>query len=129
MEWPKGRHGRGYGKVWTGIREFVHRVSYRLAVGPIPDGMEVLHKCDNPPCFRPDHLFTGTHMDNMKDASVKGRLPHGEKHRDAKVTRDQVVEIRRLYRDGTSQRKLATRFGIDKSVVSRLVTRKTWKCV
>jgi hypothetical protein len=57
MEWHRGRHNRGYGKVWTGKRESVHRVAYKLAVGPIPDGFEVLHKCDNPPCFRPSHLI------------------------------------------------------------------------
>jgi hypothetical protein len=129
VEWPKGRHGRGYGRVWTGSREFAHRVAYKLAVGPIPEGMEILHKCDNPPCVRPDHLMLGTHDDNMKDAAAKGRTLHGERHKDAKLNCAQVQEIRRLYREGASQRKLGSSFGIDKSVVSRLVTRKTWKHV
>lgn len=128
MEWPRGRHNRGYGKIWTGTREFVHRVAYRLAIGTVPDGMEVLHKCDNPPCFRPSHLAIGTHDDNMKDAARKGRTHAGERHRDHKVTVEQVKEIRALSGDVT-QRELGRMYGLDKSVISRMVTRQTWRSV
>lgn len=59
---------------FRGRQDYTHRVSYILNVGPVPDGLWVLHRCDNPPCVRPDHLFLGTHIDNMLDAQKKGRL-------------------------------------------------------
>lgn len=75
--WPwtrTRRHRRGYGGVWDGVRwTHAHRVAYRLARGPIPDGMEVCHHCDNPTCCNPRHLFLGTQLDNMRDMDRKGR--------------------------------------------------------
>lgn len=69
--WNGGRTGLGYGRVGE---EYVHRLVYAQEVGPIPEGHGVLHRCDNPPCARPDHLFTGTQADNIRDALAKGRL-------------------------------------------------------
>lgn len=65
----------GYGDCWfRGRTTGAHRVSWQIFRGEIPDGLFVLHKCDNPICVNPDHLFLGTHSDNMQDASAKGRL-------------------------------------------------------
>lgn len=72
--WIGGRFDSGYGKVLRGAKKLrAHRVSYELYVAPIPEGMHVLHKCDNPPCVNPNHLFLGTHIDNMRDMERKGR--------------------------------------------------------
>lgn len=80
-EWQGGRRlaghqsEKGYGYFWLNngyVR--AHRMAWELTNGPIPDDMVVCHKCDNPPCVRPDHLFLGTHGDNHRDAMVKGRL-------------------------------------------------------
>ena len=71
--------GGGYGRVYMGQRDGrsvhvgAHRVAWEKVNGPIPDGMQVLHKCDNPPCVNEDHLFLGTHRDNMIDMTEKGR--------------------------------------------------------
>lgn len=80
-EWTGATSAAGYGvfgkntKLW-----FAHRFSYELSNGPIPDGMFVCHQCDNPRCVRPDHLFLGSHKDNMKDMCLKGRQSKGEAH-------------------------------------------------
>ncbi len=77
-EWTGARSAKGYGRLTAGRRGDgylrTHRLSFELAYGPVPDGLFVLHRCDNPPCVRPDHLFLGTKSDNMRDAVSKGRL-------------------------------------------------------
>lgn len=73
-EWIGAIAGRRYGCFWDGRRlVYAHRVAYEIAYGPIPDGLDVLHHCDNPRCVRHDHLFLGTHQDNMDDMMIKGR--------------------------------------------------------
>ena len=79
---------RNYGIAWNGYDIRAHRYSWELTNGPVPAGMHVLHRCDNPPCVRPDHLFLGTQGDNLRDAVEKGRLDlaaaarsHNEKNR------------------------------------------------
>src|SRR5947207_5829360 len=81
--WLRARTSRGYGNIHLGGKMVsAHRVAWELVNGPIPEGLLVLHKCDNPSCVNPDHLFLGTNADNRKDAQVKGRLPRhlGEKN-------------------------------------------------
>lgn len=85
-EWQGNRNNRNYGMSWyhpLGKKIPAHRVSWLLAHGEIPEGMCVLHKCDNRPCVRPDHLFLGTHSDNTRDMNAKGRgfsLHRGKTH-------------------------------------------------
>jgi hypothetical protein len=81
MEWPRSRTRQGYGKVYAnGKHRRVHCVAYELVKGPIPEGIDVCHTCDNPPCFRPSHLFLGTDVENAADRDRKGRTnsPRGE---------------------------------------------------
>lgn len=77
IEFTDWKTGRGYGQVRSGTGKGVllaHRVSYEATNGQIPEGLFVLHKCDNRKCINPDHLFLGTHQENMEDAKHKGRL-------------------------------------------------------
>lgn len=72
--WTGPLHAFGYGLIWRGGNNVgAHRISWEIHVGPIPDGLFVLHRCDNPPCVRPDHLFLGTQADNIHDMVAKGR--------------------------------------------------------
>lgn len=130
-EWQKSRWESGYGKVGV-YRQIVaaHIVSYRLFRGPIADGLFVCHECDNPPCVNPDHLFLGTHQQNMDDMVAKGRQTRGVLNSHAKITEDQVQEIRHLYAaGGMTQKDIGARFGITKSNVHLIVCGLAWKHV
>ena len=101
-----------------------HRVAWMYPDYVIPDGMFILHSCDNPSCCNPKHLFLGTHQDNMEDMKRKGRQKSikGQLHKGAKLSDDQVIEIRNLYATGTiSQEKLGYRFGISQVHIGRIV--------
>lgn len=112
-EWTGARDGSGYGNAWyRGNATGAHRVSWILAHGGIPEGMCVLHRCDNPPCVNPAHLFLGTHRDNARDREAKGRrtAPRilGERNGVAKVPDDIVRDVVRRWRaGGVSQASLA----------------------
>ena len=81
LVWTRSTRGGGYGKVWDGTTLVAtHRAAYELAYGAIPDGLLVMHSCDNPPCCNPEHLFLGTNQDNSDDKVAKGRQPKGETH-------------------------------------------------
>lgn len=131
LEWPYARETEwGYGLIWLeGRPRKVHRVSYAITVGKIPDGHGVLHHCDNPPCFRPIHLFTGTDLDNTHDMIVKGRARHegqpGVTNPMAKFTAEQIGEIRRLSSFMT-QRAIADRFGVAQATIGRIVNSKSY---
>src|SRR3990172_10471395 len=94
--------------------------------------MKVLHKCDNPPCVNPAHLFLGTSQDNAIDREMKGRGVHyiGESHGRAKLTESDVIKIRRLYSSGDhTQYQLAMEFNISRSVIKQVVQNRIWKHV
>lgn len=123
-----GRRHHGYGVTTvTGRDEGAHRVSYTLAVGPIPDGLGVLHHCDNPPCVRPSHLFVGTQADNNRDMEQKGRAPKvfGEAHWKARLTEEQVRAIRRMR--GVGPTAIARQLGATRSAVRHVLAGNSWR--
>lgn len=111
--WLACRNKKGYGLFQVGRRSVhAHRVAYALMNGDIPDGMFVCHMCDNPCCVNPDHLFLGTHDDNMRDMVSKGRSLR-------RLTKEQVTEIIERYdRGGVTQRELAAEYGVSYGVVN-----------
>ena len=127
-EWKAYRTREGYGQLWlNGNATCAHRLAWELANGPIPEGLCVLHHCDNPGCVNPSHLFLGTRIDNNHDRDEKGRTPHGAKNGRARLTREEAREIRRLYESGEySQRELGERFGVSQQHVSGIARRKHW---
>lgn len=86
--WQSGKNEHGYGTVaWNGrTAQLAHRISYTLRHGAIPDGLLVLHRCDTPACVNPDHLFTGTQLDNVRDMFAKGRARPGGKDSNARIS-------------------------------------------
>lgn len=128
MEWTGARGSKGYGIMrYQGKQVRAHRLVMMLGGTELPPGMQVLHKCDNPPCVNPDHLFVGTHADNMRDASSKGlrRGGRGERNAGAKLTRAQVLEIRQIG-DTVSRNECARRFGITPETVKDILCRRKW---
>ena len=134
------RDPRGYGIIsegWKPRRNVrAHRLSWELSNGPIPDGMDVCHHCDNPPCVNPAHLFLGTQRDNVMDMIAKKRagfqtvpecLRHpGSQHGNAKLNEADVLEIRRLRSSGMQQWKIAQWFSITRGNVGHIVRRQAW---
>lgn len=101
-----------------------HRISWEIHNGPIPEGMEVCHRCDNGMCVRPDHLFLGTRAENAHDMAVKGRSPSGPAHgmaRKARITDAMVRDIRHRYASGETQTALGKEYGVSQHYVSRIV--------
>lgn len=131
--WLGNRDHDGYGR-WT-VPELntriASRAAYKLFVGPIPDGMSVLHKCDNGAdgCVNPGCLFLGTHNDNMADMVRKGRKPKGSAAVNAKLTEEQVLEIRRLAAMSVTFTDLAKKFGVSDVQIGRIVHRRFWRHV
>lgn len=126
--WTGARTPKGYGSCTVnGRRMTPHRLAYQAAFGPVPPGSHILHRCDNPACVRPDHLFRGTNADNIADKVAKGRQLHGEQIACHKLTVAQVREIRRRYAEGAiGYRRLAREFGVSKGAILCVVRRKNW---
>jgi len=152
LEWtqrcmkPYGRSvARGYGiiSVWENgkVRNIsIHRKSFELFNGPIPDGLCVLHRCDNPPCFEPSHLFLGTRQENNADMFQKGRNRHGNfygnmpsrkgqkaYHRILKET--EVKKIFELRKSGISALGISYFYNVSKSAIYKILQRRRWDCI
>lgn len=132
-EWLGSKHYRGYGDVrWNGRKDKAHRAAWQIVNGDISDGLCVLHKCDNPSCCNPKHLFLGTQKQNAEDRESKNRGNRinvtGEKHGMHKLTDKQVNEIRQRYAaGGITQRKIAAEYGVKQGTICDIVRRANWK--
>lgn len=128
--WLAAKHVQGYGLIGYGVASMhikAHRASWIIHFGPIPTGKCVLHKCDNPECTNPEHLFLGTQVENIRDMIQKGRLvtPKGQNQGSAKLTDPQVLCIRARAEEQAAL--LADEYGVDKTTIWRILSRKSWK--
>lgn len=148
-EWSGSLDNHGYGKIGiAGRTPRVHRFSYELHYGKITGGLFVCHRCDNPKCVRPDHLFLGTNTDNMRDAFAKGRLRpptppprvladftpiassnlqwRGDRNPNATLSERAAIEVLRRVRAGESAMSLADEFGVSSSLISKIKRGRVW---
>lgn len=128
-EWQGKKNKDGYGVVVRNGKYLpAHRYAFGIVYGKIPDGLSVLHKCDNPPCVNPAHLYAGTQKQNIHDMLSRGRRPSrkGIKHPLAKLTECDVLEIRRLLKNGVVQKDIAIQFCVTQSQISQIKLRKSW---
>lgn len=128
--WNAGCFSDGYGAFYlAGKTRKAQRISWILSHGQLGE-LCVLHKCDNPKCVRPDHLFLGTNVDNMRDKVSKNRTCCGEQHGGSKLSERQVTEIRKKYSNGEyTQVELGNLFKVSNVLISLIVNRKAWKHV
>lgn len=130
MNWLKNKDPDGYGKLrWKGKQTLAHRLVWTLVHGQIPADLCCLHICDNPGCCNVKHLFLGTQADNIKDMVSKNRHYKGEAHHKAKLTENDVLDIRRLGEKGLLHREIARKFNITRPVVSYILRGYNWKHV
>lgn len=130
----------GYGHITcTRLKiQSTHRMAWRVFKGEIPKGLCVLHKCDNKKCCNPDHLYLGTVKDNTRDALERGQFPKGknpskgfpgEKHHKAKLTNENIMQIRELRKKGHTYSEISKLFNIDSKHISKIARGLAWKCV
>ena len=133
LEWQRCLDKDGYGKlVFKGKSYQAHRFSWIVTYGDIPEGQCVCHKCDNPRCINPDHLFLGTHSENIQDAVDKKRMvpcfQYRPKRTNTKLDVSQIAEIRKLYAEKQlSHRQLAKMFGVCRSNIHYILSKKYWE--
>jgi len=127
--WLAYRQTGDYGRFWNGVTKVgAHQFSFIEANGPITPGMFVLHKCGNGWCVNPAHLYEGTQKQNIADKLLHGTDNRGVKHPLARLTEDDVREIRRLIAEGRmKQVRIAERFGVRPVTITNIKQRKTWR--
>ena len=135
--WTGATYDSGYGQlVINGKKTRAHRISYEINIGIIPEGLLVMHSCDNPPCVNPNHLSLGTVADNNDDCQKKGRktqsallIMHGEGNPSSKLTKSQVLNIRERYIPRDAQNggaALAREYGVSRQCISHIIRGETW---
>lgn len=142
IEYMGEKSSDGYGKFYTSkkIYTMAHRMAYELFIGNIPKGMLVCHKCDNPSCINPEHLWLGTHHDNMQDMADKGRHPNkkgiplsidnkGSKHVLAKLNEDSVKNIKIKLANGIKGSVLAREYNVVDQTIYEIKNGRNWKHV
>lgn len=126
-EWEGVKYLTGYGHLRDGAKQkYAHRLSYEIYHGSIPAGFHICHKCDNPGCVNPNHLFAGTAKDNMHDMAIKNRSAFGERRPQSKLKENQVREIIEKHSMGVLQKHLAKEYGVIPQCISLIITGKRW---
>ena len=130
--WLRAVASIGYGKLTHNYKQiYAHRHAYELVNGPIPEGMFVCHKCDNPICVNPAHLWAGTPKDNMHDRDRKGRAacigPKSQNVNTAKLTPADIIVIRKRAANGEPQKLIARDYAVGTTNISAIVRRQTWR--
>jgi hypothetical protein len=125
-EWQGSRTTAGYGRVkQRGTTYYIHRLIYALKTGECPP--VVMHSCDNPPCFNPDHLVGGDHAKNRQDCVAKKRHAYRERNGRAKLTSGEIATIRALVTSGVSQLQIGQQFGVCKSQIGNIARGEQWR--
>jgi len=130
--WSGGKNTTGYGQFWFEVDHIlVHRLSWIWRFGDVPDGLYVLHRCDNRACVRSDHLFLGTYKDNAQDREAKGRGADrkGEKHGRALLSETDVIDIYTRCKNGERQIDVAASYGVAQITISNIMTKRHWRHV
>lgn len=125
--WTATTNQKGYGRIRHNRKlQSAHRVSYELCIGPVPDGLFVLHRCDNPRCVNPTHLFLGTNDENMADKASKGRQSrlHGDRNPNVKIT---AADAQAIKQSTATRRELARRYGVCEGHVSHIRAGRSWR--
>lgn len=128
--WTACKRRGGYGHFNKGNNKYTsaHRLSWEIHRGQIPNKLSVLHKCNNAACVNPDHLYLGTHNDNMRDRVACGRKKNyrGEKNSQAKRTLKEINVIRNWHSNGVTQTKIAQMIGSSQGYVSNIILGRVW---
>jgi len=142
--WKAGKDKIGYGRFFlNGKQQYAHRVSYFLSKGPIPNGMVVMHQCNNPSCTNPSHLKVGLQLENIRyrEKSGRGNQPkginhylkknpslstRGSKHGMSKLNDDDVLMIRKLYSEGLKSEEISKMTNVSARTIRRITSRKGW---
>lgn len=131
--WQGTKNPNGYGHMRVqGHFRSAHRLAWEYSNGPIPPGLFVCHTCDTPLCMKPDHLFLGTHQDNMKDMARKGRGggDHTGSHNGrARLTEESVIRIREQASNGVPHNELADLYRVTEHHIDNIVAGRAWRIV
>ena len=130
--WTGNKNANGYGVIAGDEGRYrhqrrAHRVSWELLHGPLDKSVFVCHRCDNPPCVNPDHLFIGGPAENQADRVQKGRTTRGDKHPQAKLTALDVRKIRMVAQLGIPQHMIAKVFSVSRTNISAIIGGRSWK--
>ena len=135
-EWNASKNKKGYGNFYISVGHskdkhcLSHRMAYKFRYGDFDESLFVCHKCDNPSCVNPSHLFLGTNQDNMNDKKEKGRINgqiHGEKNSNAKLKEKDIIRIRKLYNPRKyTLNMLAKEYNVHHSTIGYIINRRLW---